>query len=164
MNATVKGKHYNRVLLFLLASFLFIQCTTPTQKIREADKQSMNYLDLFFGQEYIWVQAIASGNEAAAHMALDSMQFVTTLFSDSINISLSGLSPQDSLYFSELWVFTQYLSLLSDSIYPQITQSALLPEKEYTWREEQQIMLMLKTTDSIVNQKMKELKSQRAAL
>ncbi len=150
-----------RLLIIMLFSvFLFLGCDDTQEELQERDTQGMDYLHRFFEQETSWAEAVANDQPPTAHLALDSMQAVVAEFQDLPDLP-SGLRTEDSLYFHKLSSMFALLHQLSDSVYPELTQRAFLPREEYTVEEKEIIMQSLYQSDSLLQERLRELQRHR---
>lgn len=142
------------ILLVLIAG-----CTSYQQKALEWDDHAISCLHLFFEQEARWGDAIHKADKEEALQATDSMRTLLDYHQQYDESKLARTA--DSLYFSHIRTTMAFLKKLPDSLYPMVTEKALLPEMSYTYREEKTVMDALRYTDSVVTKKMETLKQLR---
>lgn len=148
------------LIVFLFSVFLFYGCDDRQEELQERDTQGMDYLHRFFEQETSWAEAVANDEPPTAQQALDSMQAVVAEFQELPDLP-SDLETEDSLYFNKLSSMFTLLHQLSDSVYPELTERAFLPREEYTAEEKEIIMQSLYQSDSLLQERLRELQRHR---
>ncbi len=147
------------LLLGLTVAVLGTRCTHPRHEMAEADRTSMQGLRLFFEQEQYWMEALKSIDKPKAEEAMDSMSKIISTTLSSFN--RFPISQNDSLYFEKTVSLFRYLESLNDTLYPTITRKAFLPEREYTYREDEYIAQLSSRTDSTLGYKLKAVRQAR---
>lgn len=144
-------------VLGIAMALTFLQCAD--NRAQRADGFAMEILDLYFAQEATWAEAIAAQDSLAAISAMDSMQVLMDEFYKQAE--LYPWPAKDSIYFGEIALVIETLYQQTSVTYPAIFQLAFLPEKEFTFREEEKLHALLQQTDSLTNHKMQNLEALR---
>ena len=149
-------------ILIILISLFMIQCVSPAEKFLEADKQALRNIQLLLDQEVNYANAITQMDSSGAILALDSMNQILRSYADFLNQNQPP--KEDSLYFNQINGLMEYLQILADSLYPKVMQLVFLPDKEFTFRENDILAETLYLADSMKGSKLEKVKIYREVI